>query len=136
MSSSNHLNRFARQPIAYDGSRDRLMVICAGKKGDRIDQLSPEDRGKFAVAEIEKVRPSTKGKLEVTGVHSWPQYQFVYGCGHSFGPGQVNRFAEEMIKPFHRLHFAGEHTRRLEIGMEAAMESGERAAYEVMERIG
>jgi len=125
-----------RQPIAYDGSRDRLMVICAGKKGDRIDQLSPEDRGKFAVAEIEKVRPSTKGKLEVTGVHSWPQYQFVYGCGHSFGPGQVNRFAEEMIKPFHRLHFAGEHTRRLEIGMEAAMESGERAAYEVMERIG
>jgi monoamine oxidase len=32
-----------------------------------------------------------------------------------------------------RLHFAGEHTRRLEVGMEAAMESGERVALEVLE---
>jgi monoamine oxidase len=32
------------------------------------------------------------------------------------------------------LHFAGEHTRRLEIGMESAMESGERAAFEILER--
>ena len=125
-----------RQPIGYDGSRDRLMVICAGKKGERIDQLSPEDRGRFVIREIEKIRPSTKGKLEVTGVHSWPQHPFIYGCGHSYGPGQVTRFAKEMIKPHGRLHFAGEHTRRLEIGMESAMESGERAAYEILDRIG
>jgi monoamine oxidase len=38
-----------------------------------------------------------------------------------------------MSKPFGRLHFAGEHTRRLEVGMEAAMESGERAALEIMD---
>lgn len=124
-----------RQPIGYDGSRDRLMVICAGKKGGRIDQLKPEDRGKFAVQEIEKIRPSTKGKLEVTGVHSWNQYPFIYGCGHSYAPGHVNRFAKEVIKPHGRLHFAGEHTRRMEIGMESAMESGERAAYEILERV-
>ena len=124
-----------RQPIGYDGSRDRLMVICAGKKGGRIDQLKPEDRGKFAVQEIEKIRPSTKGKLEVTGVHSWNQHPFIYGCGHSYGPGHVNRFAKEIIKPHGRLHFAGEHTRRMEIGMESAMESGERAAYEILERV-
>ena len=39
-----------------------------------------------------------------------------------------------MIRPHRRLHFAGEHTRRLEIGMEAAMESGERAALEILSR--
>ena len=72
--------------------------------------------------------------MEVTGVHSWPQYQFVEGCRHSYGPGMVTKYAVEMIKPHGRLHFAGEHTRRLDVGMESAMESGERAAVEVVAR--
>jgi monoamine oxidase len=123
-----------RQPIGYDGTRDRLVVVCVGKKGERLDQLAPRERGEFVVREIERLRPSTKGKIEVTGVHSWPQYSFVSGCRHSYGPGQVTRFAHAMVKPHHRLHFAGEHTRRLEIGMESAMESGERAAFEILGR--
>ncbi len=124
-----------RQPLAYDGSRDRLVVVCVGKKGERFDQLPPKERGEFAIREIERLRPSTKGKMEVTGVHSWPQYNFVSGCRHSYGPGQVTRFAHDMILPHHLLHFAGEHTRRLEVGMESAMESGERAAFEILERM-
>ncbi len=51
-----------------------------------------------------------------------------------FGPGQVTKFARDMIIPHGRLHFAGEHTRRLDYGMEAAMESGERAAFEILDR--
>jgi monoamine oxidase len=39
-----------------------------------------------------------------------------------------------MIEPFRQMHFAGEHTRRLDFGMEAALESGERAAFEILER--
>ena len=39
-----------------------------------------------------------------------------------------------MIQPHMHLHFAGEQTRRVEIGMEAAMESGERVAVEILER--
>ena len=123
-----------RQPFGYDGSRDRLAVVNTGKKGDRIDQLPPKERGEFVMREIERLRPSTKGKMEVIGVHSWPQYQFVEGCRHSYSPGQVTRFAVDMIKPHGRLHFAGEHTRRLDVGMESAMESGERAAVEVVAR--
>ena len=123
-----------RQPLDYDGTRNRLVAIGSGKKGERLDQLQPKERGEVVVREIERLRPSTKGKIEVTGIHSWPQYDFVSGCRHSYGPGQVTRFAHEMIKPHHRMHFAGEHTRRLEIGMESAMESGERAAYEILER--
>jgi monoamine oxidase len=125
-----------RQPIAYDGSRDRLVAVTGGQKGDRLDQLPPKARGEFVIAEIERLRPSTKGKLEVTGVHSWKQHPFVFGCRHSYGPGEARRFIHDMIKPHDRLHFAGEHTRRLEIGMESAMESGERAALEILERLG
>jgi monoamine oxidase len=124
-----------RQAIGYDGARIRAMAFCVGKKGDQLDQLAPKDRAQFVLAEIERMRPSTKGKLEIVGVHSWPQTMFVEGCRHSYGPGQVTRWAHDMIKPHSRLHFAGEHTRRLDVGMESAMESGERAAIEVIERM-
>ena len=42
-----------RQPLGYDGSRDRLVAVGAGKKGQRLDQLSPKARGEFVVSEIE-----------------------------------------------------------------------------------
>jgi monoamine oxidase len=40
-----------------------------------------------------------------------------------------------MAKPHQRLLFAGEHLRQLEVGMEAAMESGERAARGLAEQL-
>lgn len=124
-----------RQSIDYDGSRTKASAFCVGKKGDRIDQMAPKERGAFVLAELERMRPAMKGKLEILGAHSWPQYMFVEGCRHSYGPGQVTRWAADMIKPHGRLHFAGEHTRRLDVGMESAMESGERAAIEVITRM-
>jgi len=128
------INAF-RQKIASDGSRDMIQAFSVGKKGERFDQLSEKDRGELALREFARQRPSTKGKVEVIGVHSWPNHMFVEGCRHSYGPGQCAKFAVEMIKPHGRLHFAGEHTRRLDVGMESAMESGERAAIEVLTRM-
>jgi len=109
-----------------------LMALATGRKADRLDQLPPEARGRFVVAELAQLRPSTRGKLKVTGVHSWAGEPFIAGCRHSFAPGQVGRFAGSLARPHGRLHFAGEHTRRQEIGMESAMESGERAALEIL----
>ena len=124
-----------RQKILADGNREFLQAVCVGKKAERLDLLPPRERGAFVVQEIERLRPSLKERLQVTAVHSWSEYPLVGGFRHSFYPGQVTRFAHDMIKPHHRIHFAGEHTRRLEIGMESAMESGERAAVEVLERL-
>jgi monoamine oxidase len=71
----------------------------------------------------------------VVGVHAWEQQPFIAGCRHTYRPGEVRLFAPDMIRPHWRLHFAGEHTRRTEIGMESAMESGERAALEILGRM-
>ena len=106
-----------------------------GKKAERLDLLKPEDRGKFVINEIERIRPSLKGKLEVTAVHSWSEEPLIRGFRHSFFPGQIKKFANKMSIPHHLMHYAGEHTRRIEIGMESAMESGERAALEVLEKL-
>ena len=44
-------------------------------------------------------------------------------------------WSHAMRLPYHGLHFAGEHLRRFEVGMESAMESGERAALEIGEAL-
>ena len=40
-----------------------------------------------------------------------------------------------MATPAGRMHFAGEHTTDLQTGMEGALESAERAAFEVLDRL-
>ena len=49
-----------------------------------------------------------------------------------WAPGQVTAFASEVGKPHGRIHFCGEHTAVSNRGMEGAMESGERAAFEIL----
>jgi monoamine oxidase len=123
-----------RQRILPDGSRTQLVAIAIGPKATMLDRMPPKARGEFVLDYIGRMRPSTRGKLAVTGVFSWEQMAHVHACRHTYAPGQVTRFAHDMIKPHGRVHFAGEHTRRLDVGMESAMESGERAALEILER--
>ncbi len=126
-----------RVPLSPDGQLEsRLSVVVVGKSADRMDQFSPQDRADFVIREIERIRPSTKGKLAVTGMHSWRKASFNLGCSHSMDAGTVTEFGQSMIAPHHRMHIAGEHTRRLEVGMESAMESGERVAFEILEAVG
>ena len=40
-----------------------------------------------------------------------------------------------MDKPWHRLHFAGEHTAVTEPGMECAVATAQRAANEIIDRL-
>jgi monoamine oxidase len=48
-------------------------------------------------------------------------------------PGQITEFGAEVATPHGRIHFCGEHTAIANRGMEGAMESGERAAFELFE---
>ncbi len=124
------VNLLRAEPRA-DGSVG-LVALSVGRKADRLDQLPPAARGAFVIREIERLRPAARGKLEFVAAHSWQASRLIGGCRHAYAPGDVTRFVHAMIEPHGRLHFAGEHTRRLEVGMESAMESGERAALEVL----
>ena len=121
-----------RQQIEPDGKRELISALAFGTKSRTLDRLSPADRGRMAIDFIEQVRPSTRGKLEFIGAHSWAMTPNIGGCSYSLKPHAGYEWNRTMSKPFGRLHFAGEHTRRLEVGMEAAMESGERAALEII----
>jgi monoamine oxidase len=118
-----------------DESDHRFMVVFTGASAERIDLLGEADARAFVEAELGRIRPSMRGKLQLQGWYSWGRDALVQGCRHIYAPGQVTRLAAAMIEPHGRLHFAGEHTRRLDFGMEAALESGERAATEVLQRL-
>ena len=107
-------------------------AIFTGPDAARIDQLPDDQALALIESEIARIRPSTKGKLRFLSLYGWRNNRLVQGCRHMFAPGQITQFAQEMITPHHRLHFAGEHTRRVDFGMEAALEAGERAAQEIL----
>ena len=112
---------------------NRFSVIFTGPSSARIDQLPDDQALALIESEIARIRPSTKGRMRFVDLYGWRKNPLIQGCRHLFRPGQISRFAREMIVPHHRLHFAGEHTRRMDFGMEAALESGERAAFEILQ---
>lgn len=103
-----------------------------GEMARYLDRFDPQVAAKMILDELALMRPATKGALKVVKVYSWNRTPFAGGAYAYWKPGQITRFAREMRAPVGRVHFAGEHTAVINRGMEGAMESGERAAIDVM----
>lgn len=129
------LDNHSGAPNAPTKGPFKAMFLITGRAGERLTSMPPDEAGRFLIAELERLRPASKGQVEGVKFHSWGRTPLQRGCRHNFKPGQITAFAEKMIEPWQRLHFCGEHTRRLEQGMESAFESGERAAGEVLARL-
>lgn len=108
------------------------MFLLTAERGTRIDRLPATDIAPYLVDRLALLRPSTRGAVHPFITSSWGQNPLIGGARHLFGPGEVTRWAVPMIKPWHRIHFAGEHTRRCEYGVEAALESADRVVAEIL----
>jgi monoamine oxidase len=86
-------------------------------------------------ADFATARPSTVGRIEPLAVMNWSGHPWLQGHQAYRAPGQVARYRMNVADPHDRIHFAGEHTAVLMTGMEGAMESGERAAVEILQRL-
>jgi monoamine oxidase len=114
--------------------RHRAMIVLVGKMAAAIASKDRPAAETFLLEELYRMRPAARGLLSVRAYKDWQRDPLQKGCSFSLAPGHINAYARDMLKPWQALHFAGEHTRRMDIGMEAAMESGERAALEIIER--
>jgi monoamine oxidase len=123
--------RFGEDPDEVTG----LVVNARGWVADRLDRLGPEAAQTQVIRAIEQLRPAAKGALEPGGFHSWWLDPHNAGDWAIFGPGQVQGLLPDMARPHGRIHFCGEHTATMNRGMEGAMESGERVAIEVADRL-
>jgi monoamine oxidase len=110
-----------------------LMAWARGYLADRLDTLGSQGAMERVLAEYERLRPAARGNLEVAGVKSWQTDPFAGGDWVVWAPYQITESLPALIEPADRIHFCGEHTAIGNRGMEGAMESGDRAALEVMD---
>jgi monoamine oxidase len=109
-----------------------LTAWIRGHNASWMDQVDEQQAIAAVIADIERLRPAAKGQLEVLAYKSWYRDPFASGDWAVWQPGQVTELAAHVATPHGALHFCGEHTAVSNRGMEGAMESGERVAFEVM----
>ena len=114
------------------GQHGVLIIWLNGDGAVRLHAMDLEAQRAFILSELAAGRPSTKGALSPLLHYSWDQNPWVGGNKHCFAAGQIRRFGKDMALPHGRIHFAGEHLRRTELGMESAMETAEIAAAEII----
>jgi len=94
--------------------------------------MSRQDAISTVIQSIEQLRPSSKDQLEPLAYHSWYQNPYSKGDWAYWQPGQISKFGQHVGNRHGQIHFCGEHTAVANRGMEGAMESAERVAFEVM----
>lgn len=114
-----------------DDSVNHLRIWINGDNADRVDALGDKAADEL-LATLARIRPSTKGKLTVHHQVRWKSEDLIGGEKYVMAPGHVTRFARSMAMPVGPIHWAGEHHKSLEVGIEAALQSGERAAAEIV----
>jgi monoamine oxidase len=109
-----------------------LTIWIRGRNATWMDTMDEKAAVAAIMDDFYKVRPAAQGKVEVGAYHSWYRQPFSAGDWALWAPGQVSAFASAVGTAHGRIHFCGEHTAVSNRGMEGAMESGERAAFEVL----
>jgi len=128
--------RFAALRYGDDPNKvTSFLAFVNGAQGERLDRMDPQAAAAEIIDFLARVRPSTKGALKPVKTLSWQRDPFAGGIYSAWKPGQITRYATSIARPHGNIFFAGEHTAMLNRGMEGAMESGERAAAEVLERL-
>ncbi len=101
-----------------------------------IDKMDQKDAIAAVTKTLVDMRPSLSGALDFRYYWTWVNNPYAGGAYAYWKPGQITDFANSLADPIGRIHFAGEHTAVMNRGMEGAMESGERAAFELLGLLG
>lgn len=111
-----------------------IWVFLNGIVNYTIRTWNDDDIMAYVLRELAAIRPSTVGRVEGIAVRNWSNDPYTKGTYAYRAPGQIEKFGNIVANPHGRLHFSGEHTAIFQQGMEGAMESGERAAFEIFDR--
>ncbi|KAF8784684.1 Amine oxidase [flavin-containing] [Argiope bruennichi] len=121
-----------------DGSFPALIGFIAGDKCRKMCNLTPEERKNAVVRSlVEATGCPEAAKVIHYEEKNWMEEQYVGGCCTSLPPGFLTRYGRALRTPIDRLYFAGTETAIKWSGsMSGAVEAGERAAREVLCRMG
>jgi monoamine oxidase len=114
-----------------------LTNFTGGRQGLRVGEGALQDRAREFAAQADKVFPGAAAAYTGKAVRQiWPTYAWSQGSYTAFRPGQYQRYYRALNEPQGMLFFAGEHTVDESGFMNAAVESGERAATQVLTAMG
>lgn len=112
-----------------NGNVTWLDVWMNGTAAAQLDKMPEKEMIAYVQARLEKMRPSMKGAIAPVGAYSWGRNEFVKGNKYIMRPGDARGMYPSLAEPYmDRLRFAGEHTRVVEAGLEAAAATGAREA--------
>jgi monoamine oxidase len=119
----------------YDQRTNGRGILGATTGGAASQQMlaqGPDQSLALGVNLVAEAFPEVRSQIEKGVVHHWALEPWSRGSFVAFRPGQMTSFMPEMIRAEDRIHFAGEHTSSWMGWMEGALESGERAAQEIL----
>jgi monoamine oxidase len=100
----------------------------------RWGSLAPADRIGEAVEQLAHIHPEIADAYEAGASWMWHDDEFAGGAFALFDPGQQTLLHEAIVEPQGRVHFAGEHASLAHAWIQGSIESGLRAAREIVER--
>ncbi|GIY14061.1 amine oxidase B [Caerostris extrusa] len=130
---------YALDDTKPDGTFPAIIGFVAGDKCRKMANMSPDER-KCAIARgFQKAFGCSEALHPIHYEEkNWMEEQYVGGCYTSMmPPGFLTRYGRALRKPIDRLYFAGTETSIKWSGyMNGAVEAGERAAREVLHKMG
>jgi monoamine oxidase len=115
-----------------EGEHGIITAYTGGGPGAKLSGLSDEERTRIAVAVIEKLFPGSTDLIENTATVAWVNEPFTRGSYMALAPKEVTAHWKTLFASTDRLFFAGEHATIYQGYMEGAVESGQRAAKNII----
>jgi monoamine oxidase len=112
--------------------RGILAVNTGGAVARAVVDMTPDESVKFGIGLAADAFPAIGSQFEKGVVQRWASEPWSRGAFAVFGPGQMSALMPDIARPEGGIHFAGEHTSSWTGWMEGALQSGERAAREVL----
>lgn len=113
------------------GAPGILIAYTSGKRGEQTAKISGARRTAQARKDIDLIFPGSKKLSGDTYSVAWKAEPYSGGCWATYSPGQITKHWLGLHKPVGPIHWAGEHTERLNGYMNSAVSSGERVAREI-----
>jgi monoamine oxidase len=111
-----------------------LGATVGGALGASVAQMARDEAVKFGTEVVAKTFSDLRANFQRGSIYRWILDPWSRGAFAVFHPGQMSSMMPEIPRPEGRVHFAGEHTSSWMGWMEGALESGERAAGEILGR--
>jgi monoamine oxidase len=118
--------------LVQPGEAGILEAYTTGKNARSLSARDDAGRRAFVLREVESIFPGASAEITGGTSYAWHEDPYAGGGYAWFEPGEITRHRAPLGSAEGRVHFAGEHTSVATGWMQGALESGERAAGEIV----